>query len=287
MRRAAKTLDGEGLVSTLLGALDASERRIDGPHAGPLLLVLAAREQHQNLRLAEELLSYKLLDWAVTDAEARFAYVLVRSLPLAAQDRWRRLDAGKWFQRLEENIPREDVIAGKYRGVGSGADPVDLKVSNALLDDVTDEVREIDRLIAEHGVDGVSSVSLLRKILNWGHVPGATTPIANPAQFRRLEVLARRLDTLGHLDTILDALPDAYIMDERWRPEVLELLAVARSPPPRTTPAPPPRLRRVRLGGHRPRGVARVPTRAELSRSRTGPGSRRKTPTASRASSRR
>ncbi len=226
LRRAAKTLDGEGLVSTLLGALDASERRIDGPHAGPLLLVLAAHEQHQNLRLAEELLSYKLLDWAVTDAEARFAYVLVRSLPLAAQDRWRRLDAGKWFQRLEENIPREDVIAGKYRGVGSGADPVDLKVSNALLDDVTDEVREIDRLIAEHGVDGVSSVSLLRKILNWGHVAGATTPIANPAQFRRLEVLARRLDTLGHLDTILDALPDAYIMDERWRPEVLELLAV-------------------------------------------------------------
>jgi hypothetical protein len=229
LRQAVRTLEYEGAIVRLLNALPEDERRAGSRHAGALLTVLAARQPQLNLALAEKLLSYSFfgLDWVITDAEARFAYLLVRSLPLELQDRWKRLDEGKWFQRLEENIPHEDIVEGRYAGVGTRSDPFDQAAGDTVRKDADKAVKDIDAAISSTGTAGAKSVELLRRILALGRRPGITSPLAaGPDRWRLMENVVRRLDALGHIDRILDDLPDAYLMNEQWRSELLEVLAV-------------------------------------------------------------
>ena len=238
LRLVVRELEAKGAITRLLDALGNDERWAGARHAPQLLAVLAAREPQRNLSRAIELLSYGILDWKIFDSEARFAYVLVRAVPVDQQDRWKRLDAGKWFARLEDNIPSDDVTGGFYRGVGSRADAFS-PGAESLADYVglyaaMAVVKAIDSEINDKGVTGASSVVLVRKILAVGRKPGLTTPaIPGPGgglpNRRQIEIVADRLDALGHLDKILDALPDAYLLNEQWRPEMLELMA-ARDP---------------------------------------------------------
>ena len=246
LRLAVATLEAEGAVVKLLAALPGSARRADSADASSLLLVLAAREPFRTFQQIESLLSYGLFDWAITDAEARYAYLLVRSLSVQQQERWRRLDEGKWFARLEENTPREDVLRGVYRGVGRRADGFGTRSSGqAAGDAVLVLVREIDDAVHQ-GVDPSAAIRLLRRLLSLARaadtaerVPrqgttgdpegarAATEALQAGADRRRiLETAVMRLDTLGDVDPILDALPDAYLLNEQWRGEILEVLAV-------------------------------------------------------------
>lgn len=238
LRYAVRALDRDGLVDRLLAALPDTERRADGEHAGKLVAVLAGREPYRTLILVESLLSYSAffsIDWVITDAEARFAYLLVRSLPLDMQDRWKRWEEGKWFARLEENIPDEDKLEGRYAGIGTGADPFDPSLRGQLLRDVTGTVGKIDRA-CQGEISGAHAVELVRMVLMLGQpeTGRGRTGTARPrstVEARRVMLAAavRRLDALGHLDRILEALPDAYLMHEQWRGELMEIFA-ARDP---------------------------------------------------------
>ena len=110
-------LDSEGLIDKILDHVDPDDR--NGAYQQTLHTVLSARAPLPNLSRATELLSYSLSDWAVTDDDARFAYLLVRSTPVLAQDTWRQLENGKWLHRLEDNIPDDMFTSGEYTGVGS------------------------------------------------------------------------------------------------------------------------------------------------------------------------
>ena len=113
-------LDRVGTVDRILDDLPQAGRYSE-PTATPLKRMLAARSPALTLPRIEKLLSYGVLNWWwVSDANARFAYLLVRSLPLADQDAWRTREAGKWFDRLERNYPFKDPAAATaYTGVGS------------------------------------------------------------------------------------------------------------------------------------------------------------------------
>src|SRR5258708_14495326 len=79
-------LDGESLVDKILDALPEADRYGD-TYREAVKKMLAARYPALNLSRATSLLSYGLLDWLISDAEARYAYLLVRSCSIDAQDR--------------------------------------------------------------------------------------------------------------------------------------------------------------------------------------------------------
>ncbi|WP_446209863.1 eCIS core domain-containing protein [Micromonospora sp. IBSANI012] len=219
-----RRLDEAGRIDALLDHLPWEEKRI-GATLGPrLLVVLAGREEHQNLTRIEGLLSYGVFDWAIRDHEARFAYLLVRSLPLPAQDRWRRLEQGRWFDRLEENIPAEDILAGRYTGVGGLAEPLDPARRSAGQVDADQLVADIHENVRTE-LDGVTSVELVRRLIGYDRPVGAPADATGRGR-EALRTAIHRLDALRDLDRILDALPDAYLTDELRRTELLELLAL-------------------------------------------------------------
>ncbi|MEH0845826.1 DUF4157 domain-containing protein [Micromonospora sp. CPCC 205711] len=225
LRHAVRLLDEAGRIDALLNDLPWEEKRI-GATLGPrLLVVLAAREEHHTLTRIESLLSYGLFDWAVRDHEARYAYLLLRSLPLASQDRWRRLEQGKWFARLEENIPAEDILGGRYTGVGTLAEPIDPARRSGGQADAGRIVEEIHRLVQSR-LDGVTSVELVRRLVAYDRSTGGATTGPGPRGREALRTAVHRLDALRDLDRILDALPDAYLTHEMWRAELLDLLAL-------------------------------------------------------------
>lgn len=209
-------LEAEGHVERLIGALPNEQRSAAGSRAPKLLLVLAAREPSRNLSLVEGLLSYGAFDWAITDAEARFAYLVLRSLPVDAQERWKRLDQGSWLARLEENIPREDLLAGRYRGLGTDAGRFDPATTDRLTGDVDAAVRDIDAAM-QRGLSPAVAPELVRRILALG--------LGRDRDRLRCAAI-QRLDALGHVSRLLEALPDAYLMHEMWRAELLELMAL-------------------------------------------------------------
>ncbi|WP_346533686.1 DUF4157 domain-containing protein [Micromonospora sp. DPT] len=225
LRHVVRRLDEAGRLDALLDDLPWEEKRI-GATLGPrLLVVLAAREEHHALTRIESLLSYGFLDWAIRDHEARYAYLLLRSLPLAAQDRWRRLEQGKWFSRLEENIPAEDNLGGRYTGVGTLAEPLDPTRRSAGQADAGRIVEEIHQVVQTR-LDGVTSVELVRRLIAYDRPTGGATTGPDARGREALRTAVHRLDALRDLDRILDALPDAYLTHEMWRAELLDLLAL-------------------------------------------------------------
>jgi hypothetical protein len=121
LRALVTELDRRKLVDVILDHLPAEDRywtETPASYGTILSAILAARAPGLTLPRIESLLSYGIFDWAITDADAKFAYLLVRSLPVAAQEEWRQREDGKWFRRLEENLPADLVTTGAYTGVG-------------------------------------------------------------------------------------------------------------------------------------------------------------------------
>jgi hypothetical protein len=110
-------LEAGGAVQRLIGALPATDR-VESRQSGAVLLeVIRHRPVAANLAHVQRLLSYGFTDWEIRDWEAWLAYQIVRRLPPEDQQRWRRLDNGKWFRRLADNMPEELVTSGFYQGV--------------------------------------------------------------------------------------------------------------------------------------------------------------------------
>jgi hypothetical protein len=220
LRAIAEALDAEGMVDRILDGL-SSEERYAGPRSDTLKLVLAARAPALTLPRIESLLSYGLFDWAVTDADARFAYFLLRTLPLEVQDAWRLRDEGKWFQRLEDNVPEELITSGEYTGVGSeyraGPQPESAADAKKAADRFESMLRDWR---AEK--DEANAKYIARLLL--GIHPDTAEPLAGSAHDLNVRIgTVRRLDTAGALEEIYGELPERYLLDESTRHEVMDL----------------------------------------------------------------
>ena len=110
------------------------------PAIRTLIGLVQSRLPIKNEQMIEELLSYGFLDWAIRDYEARFAYELIRLMPMSAQYRFRQRDGGKWYLRLLDNLPD----AGSRPGVTSeGAEEIKrLKAENKRLREANEILRK-------------------------------------------------------------------------------------------------------------------------------------------------
>ncbi|GAA1954770.1 hypothetical protein [Microbacterium deminutum] len=215
-------LDAQGLVAKLVEGLDEEDRR-DAAYGKVLRVVLAARSPLANTSRAIELLSYGIFDWAVRDWETRLAYLLVRSVPIAAQDSWRQLDNGKWYGRLIDNLPQDMWDTGEYTGVGSeySTGGVNLGVPETMLLGYAKGFIELWN--AHH--DLMLAKWIVRNLLALDFGGDANPWIrGDPAKDLALRTaVIRRLDALQGLNPIIAKLPDDYLLGEKTRQELLDL----------------------------------------------------------------
>lgn len=225
LRAAVTALDAARMIDPILDHLPENERSDDAnAYSQTLRRVLAARAPALTLPRIESLLSYGLFDWAIRDYEAIWAYFLVKTLPLAEQDAWRVREDGKWFQRLEENLPDEFRVSSAYTGVGS-------EFTAGLPGDRAAEATEIDILLtriwghwrANH--DGSSAIWVTRTLIGRDPEHPDAPPVAEPRAEIRTQA-ARRFDAGGDLDDLYNSFPDNYIYNLPGRGELLDLNAM-------------------------------------------------------------
>jgi hypothetical protein len=219
-------LDSDGLVDKILNHVDSDDR--NGAYKQVLHTVLSARAPLPNLSRATELLSYSLFDWAVTDDDARFAYLLVRSTPVVAQDNWRQLDNGKWLHRLEDNIPDDMFSSGEYTGVGSEYIAVPPQIPGLSPKELQGKAEGIiTRWDADHGAK--NALRTVRLLLGQDE-QGAPSPWDHDADGKPLPyeethrtAVLRRIDARQKLNDVIAALPDDFLFGERGRNDLLDL----------------------------------------------------------------
>lgn len=213
-------LDARGLLERLLDHLAVADRH-QSSYSRTLSALLAVRRPALTLARIESLLSYGLLDWAVTDADARFAYLLLRSLPTAEQEAWRRRDGGKWSRRLQDNLPAVMFRLGEYQGLGneytvtgSGPDP-DEKAIAGLLGEVLAGWRARP--------SELSAVSRIRQLIALGP-DGREAPGNTPGSTYKLRAaVTRRLDAMGELPCMVAVLTEDHLLHETTRYELVAL----------------------------------------------------------------
>ena len=207
-RYTVERLEQVGAVDRMLRALPEREWAPDGPRRTAFVAIVHQRPPDMNVQLALDLLGTGLFD-TISDAEARLAYEVVRTLPPDSRDRFLRRDEGIWLQRLEANLP-PDVL-----GRSDFAD----------LSDVEGAAERTKHLTQGGGAD------ILKQILgtlNRGVGAGAAATVLDAlTKIEKPEVrqaVIRRLDTLGQLEPVIDALPDHILLSEDSRPALTAVL---------------------------------------------------------------
>ena len=215
-------LDAQGLIARLVEGLDEEDRR-DPSYGKVLRVVLAARSPLANTSRAIELLSYGVFDWAVRDWETRLAYLLVRSIPIEAQDSWRQLDNGKWLGRLLDNLPSDMWESGEYTGVGSeySTGAVNLGVPETMLLGYAKGYLQLWEAQAHSLLAKWIVRNLLALDFSGDPNPWLPTDAAKDLALRTAVI--RRLDALQGLNGIIEKLPDDYLLGEQTRQELLDL----------------------------------------------------------------
>jgi len=201
-------LEESGAIARLVDAVPDGDHFEGKPYGDAFLEVIRHRPVAANIATVQDRLSFGILDWLLRrrDDKAWLAYQIVRRLPPADQDRWRDLDNGKWFRRLEDNISDaryEGVVVEKDRDGGF------VDVASQLAGVLSGEPgRTIWTKIDTARRKGVGAPTLLAMI----DAVGQNLPAeANPAELRRAVV--HRLDLTRQLDRILAALPDRWLFE--------------------------------------------------------------------------
>ncbi|MFD9452432.1 hypothetical protein ACFWBC_04970 [Streptomyces sp. NPDC059985] len=215
-------LDTGGLLDRLLDSLATADRH-QSVHSRILSAVLAVRRPSLTLPRIESLLSYGLFDWAVTDSDARFAHLLVRTLPKAEQEAWRRRDGGKWYRRLQDNLPAGVFDRGEYQGVGaefdvthSGPEPDEKQIADRL-----------GKVLAAWRANptGPTALDQLGR-LAVREVDGTGAPAGT---YVLRAAVVRRLDAMGVLPRMIAELPERHLTAEDTR-HLLVALSGLRDP---------------------------------------------------------
>ena len=209
-----ESLDRSAAVERLIDTLPDDER-VEGNRYGDVLLeVIRHRAVAANLAALQQLLSFGFLDWLLgrRGGKAWLAYQIVRRLPPEDQQRWRRLDNGRWFRRLEDNIP--DSRRDGYEGVVLEPDP------DGRLVDVASRIA--DTLATPEGREALTAfLAACRDGIDQAHSPGLLLRFNAIGEritdrTRRTELqhaIAVRLDQLGLLGAIVAALPDRWLFE--------------------------------------------------------------------------
>lgn len=235
LRRAGELLAEAGALDHLLEAVDKQDDALDPRYAGLFFSLMAFRPVWRNLSYVEDLLSTGFFNW-VRDWEAEFAYRLLRALPLDAQYRFRQLEGGRYYRRLEEEISRDLIRSGVYIGIEVSRDEEGGFVSTvgdyaALL-----ERGDRDSQILRSTVDDVLRMAEDRRGTgNWAEtlfeavwtIAAWETSLPHPSS--ALTFVVRRLDSLGALSDMINDLSDEFLFAEHRRPVTLEIF-LARDP---------------------------------------------------------
>ena len=248
----AELLEAEGLIDALLELMPPG-KFFDAGHpeySVTLLGLVQSRLPIKNEQMIEALLSYGFLDWAIRDHEARFAYELIRLMPMSSQYRFRQRDGGKWYLRLLDNLPdagarpglevrkagsREErdrmVAAGATRDLHAADDDLYYNASAMYEARLADKgVRaELDALIADfkEADKGIfrdhEAIGLYRKIVALGGAslePGKE----DAGDTTRREALVRELDRHGLIACLFDQLPNAFLFAEENRISTVKIM---------------------------------------------------------------
>lgn len=253
MQLIGELMEDEKLIDKLIDKLPAKQRFDTPDHRDTFLALLATRLPSKNIALAEELLSYGLFDWRISDDEAEFAYRLIKFLPLTAQQRFRRRDGGKWLIRIEEQINKK-----RFKKTGEAYEGIEVRETSAeelkqlqqqgfntrsedgLLDVANvyaqEEKREgfaqaLDALKKRFAdkLDETKAAALHRDIAVLG-APKEDAQDGKPgAGMRRMEAIVRELDRDGDIDKLFGELSDKFLFAEENRLTTLRIM-VSRDP---------------------------------------------------------
>ncbi len=256
----AEVLDQEGLLDVLFAHIPEWVFFGKGSQTPTLLGLMQARLPSKNLDYVESLLSYGFFDWAVRDYEAKFAYLLLKLLPLSAQYRFRQRDNGKWFMRLVQNLPddfknsatyqgdievrkatKKEIEELKSQGFGPERNEIDEK---ELYYDVTERHR---RRLAQTGLSATvfilkndfrQAASADNKQQAYAVLHAQVAAIGgarlegekfNAADQLALEVLVHELDREGFIEKMFSELSDRFLFSETSRIATVKIM-MARDP---------------------------------------------------------
>lgn len=241
-------MEEEGLIDLMLQLLPASRYFDTRPHADTLGALVQSRLPWKNASLVEDLLSYGLFNWAITDDEALFAYNIIKSLPLSEQLRFRRRDSGKWYVRLLDNLPRTEDGKRRpgleIRKADSAADLTRLEADGITVDKDTllynaSEIYE--RKLATSGVDVLTrlvaafeearkgiyrdkeAMRLYAELVALGGSSLEPTK-EHPADQLLREAVVRELDNLGYIDELFGELPEEFLYAEENRVSTVKIM---------------------------------------------------------------
>lgn len=229
-------LDSEGLVEPLIRGLPEADRYAPR-YRDAFLMVLSHRRPDLNLNLARDLLSTGFFNW-VWDGEAKLAYDILVQLPLAEQERFRRLEDGELFQRLYDELPEEFRNGPLFHGLEVARD------ADGRLVDAAQRYSRMFRLQAsnnrairllvtdfERGVTDDNAYELFVRLVAVGrpHAERPDEPCLDLTSDDRLRSLVRHLDSRGLLQPLFDALGGGVLQDRRYWNDLNAVLA-ARDP---------------------------------------------------------
>lgn len=252
----AERLEAVGLADRLIALLPVDTLFEAPGHSQVLFALVRSRLPSKNEDLIERLLSYRALDWAITDRDALFAYRLIKSLPLTAQHRFRLRDGGKWYLRLLDNLPTDPSTQRAYPGLEirraetreeidalrkSGATQVDeeallfnaseLQEKRLQQEGATSVLLDLIRAFeeAERGIfRDREAIDLYRQVAAVGRSV-LTAKADKPTDRLLREAVVHELDRLGHIDRLFDNLPHSFLFAEENRLDTVQIM-LARDP---------------------------------------------------------
>lgn len=223
-RYLVETLEEEGLLDRLVEGLPAGERAQPPDRARAFLEAIRLRPVFKNVEMIERLLSTGWFNGVSRD-EARFAYLLVRRLPLADQERFRRRDDGRLLRNLEEGFGAEGVQSDEYRGL-------EFQRRNGELIDITEEYRsriaadgdrnvEAIEALARQGMNTPRATQIFERLVAIHRSQPASGPGGGPTL---LEAVVHRLDIQGIIDSMFAEMSSEQLFTETYRPATLRIM---------------------------------------------------------------
>ncbi|MET4726683.1 hypothetical protein ABIE09_000454 [Lysobacter enzymogenes] len=259
-------LERDGLVDLIIDLLppDAFIGQSAPWQTQTLTALVQTRLSYRNEQLLEDLLSYHLLDWAIRDHEALFAYRLLQTLPMPAQYRFRQREGGKYYLRLIDNLPRDATTglklpvlevrkaadkdeyermlklgaqgASEPGGWRSDTDTYYYDASGAQRQrlDQGDARKQLQALVAKfkdrrRGIyRDAEAIELYGDLVKLG--AGSLEPGHESAGDEiLLQAYLRELDSLGYIDELFGELPESFLFDQGNRVATLKII-LARDP---------------------------------------------------------
>lgn len=250
----AERMETDGLIDKILRHLPEGRYLDTADHAETLVALMRSRLPVRNIAFVEDLLSYGLFDWAVRDYEAKFAYRIIKLLPLSEQYRFRQRANGKWYMRLVQNLPKEFTSSKDFRGdievrKASKEEIAALKEQNIRTegDEFFDAAQLYDRKRKEAGVS--EEIEALKKAFEEARQSDKPeeayedlhrrlavigNPSLNKGNFRaadrvRLAAVVHALDRLGYIEKLFSELPESFLFSEVSRIATVKIM-MARDP---------------------------------------------------------